>query len=65
VAGDRLADDRAEPVTTLSTPAGTPTSSKISASTNALSGVTSLGLSTTVQPAAIAGATFALIWCSG
>src|SRR3954468_20976939 len=54
-----------KPVTRLNTPAGTPSSSKISASTNALSGTTSLGLSTTVQPVAIAGATLAAIWCSG
>ncbi len=37
----------------------------ISARMNALSGVTSLGLSTTVQPAARAGATLAMIWWSG
>ena len=37
----------------------------ISARMKALSGATSLGLSTTVQPAASAGATLAQIWCSG
>ena len=37
----------------------------ISASTKALSGVTSLGLATTEQPAASAGATLAQSWCSG
>jgi hypothetical protein len=37
----------------------------ISASTNAESGVTSLGLTTIAQPAPIAGATFAQIWCKG
>ena len=46
-------------------PAGTPSSSKISASTKALRGTTSDGLSTTVQPTATAGATFAATWCSG
>ena len=53
------------PATRLNTPAGTPACSRISASTNALSGVTSLGLATTVQPAASAPATFAESWCSG
>jgi hypothetical protein len=53
------------PVTRLNTPAGRPTCSKISASTNALSGATSLGFNTTVHPAASAGATLAAIWCSG
>ena len=37
----------------------------ISARMKALSGATSLGLSTTVQPAARAGATLATIWWSG
>ena len=49
------------PVTRLKQPAGSPACSSISASTNALSGVTSLGLTTTVHPAASAGATFAQI----
>jgi hypothetical protein len=53
------------PVTRLNTPAGSPSSSTISARMNELSGVTSLGLTTTVQPAASAGATFAQTWCSG
>ena len=53
------------PVTRLKTPAGRPTSSMISARMNAFSGVTSLGLSTTVQPAARAGATLFAIWWSG
>ena len=53
------------PVTRLNTPAGRPTSSMMSASTKALSGATSLGFTTTVQPAARAGATLAAIWCSG
>ena len=43
------------PVTRLKTPAGRPTSSMISARMKALSGATSDGLSTTVQPAARAG----------
>ena len=53
------------PVTRLNTPAGIPTSSMTSASTKAFSGATSLGFSTTVQPAVRAGATLAAIWCSG
>ena len=50
------------PLTRLKTPAGRPTSWMISAMMNALSGATSLGFSTTVQPAAMAGAIFATIW---
>ena len=53
------------PVTMLNTPAGRPTSWMISASMNASIGATSLGFRTTVQPAAIAKATFAAIWCNG
>ena len=53
------------PLTRLKTPAGRPTSCNTSASTKAFSGATSEGFSTTVQPAASAGATFAAIWCSG
>ena len=53
------------PVTRLKTPAGSPTASITSVSRKALSGVTSLGFSTTVQPAASAGATLATIWFSG
>ncbi len=49
------------PDTRLKTPAGAPSSSKISARTKALRGATSLGLTTTVQPAARAGATLAAI----
>jgi hypothetical protein len=49
----------------LKTPAGTPTSCTISASTNAFSGATPLGLSTTVHPAVSAGATLFAIWWSG
>ena len=53
------------PVTRLKTPAGRPTSSMTSARAKALRGATSLGLSTTVQPAARAGATLSTIWKSG
>ena len=53
------------PVTRLKTPFGRSISSRISASMNAVSGATSLGFSTTVHPAASAGATFATTWCSG
>ena len=53
------------PVTRLNTPGGKPMSSMISARMNALTGATSDGLSTTVQPAASAYATFAPIWFSG
>ncbi len=52
-------------VTRLNTPAGRPTSWMISARMNALSGATSLGLSTIVQPAASAPPTLQMIWCSG
>eukprot|EP00882_Tetradesmus_deserticola_P015362 GHRQ01016365.1.p1 GENE.GHRQ01016365.1~~GHRQ01016365.1.p1 ORF type:complete len:102 (+),score=20.71 GHRQ01016365.1:34-339(+) len=47
----------ASPSTTLNTPSGTPARSASSASASAVSGVASAGLSTTVQPAAMAGAT--------
>ena len=53
------------PVTRLNTPGGNPASCTTSARMNALSGATSLGLSTTVQPAASAGATFPIAWWSG
>ena len=53
------------PVTRLKTPFGRSISSKISASMNAVSGATSLGFRTTVQPATSAGATFATTWCNG
>jgi hypothetical protein len=45
-------------VTTFSAPGGSPASAPISASSSAVSGVSLAGLSTTVQPAASAGATF-------
>src|SRR5690242_14607163 len=50
------------PDTRLNTPDGNPASSMMSASAYAASGATSLGLSTTVQPAARAGATLATTW---
>ena len=53
------------PVTRLKTPGGSPAASTISARMKALSGATSLGLTTTVQPAASAGPTLATIWCRG
>ena len=66
VGGDRLADDRAGAGDQVEDArrAGPPRRST-SASMKAFSGATSLGLSTTVQPAARAGATLAAIWCSG
>ena len=49
------------PETRLKTPFGKFNSSIISARRNAFKGATSLGFSTTVQPTAMAGATFAMI----
>ena len=46
------------PVTMLTTPLGSPASRQISAKARAVSGVNSAGFSTTVLPAASAGATF-------
>ena len=46
------------PVTMLTTPGGSPTSTQISAKASAVSGVNSAGFSTTVLPAASAGAIF-------
>ena len=54
-----------EPRTRLTTPAGTPASASRSTRIRVLRGVTSLGLSTTVLPAARAGATFQDICSSG
>ncbi|GAB3873916.1 hypothetical protein GCM10029964_015010 [Kibdelosporangium lantanae] len=42
-------------MTTFTTPAGTPASARISARSNAVSGVSSAGFNTTGQPAANAG----------
>ena len=53
------------PFTRLKTPAGTPASCRISAMIAALSGATSVGFSTIVQPAASAGATLHMIWLTG
>src|SRR4029077_716495 len=53
------------PGTTLSAPGGRPASSTISPSIRAVSGVSCAGLSTTVQPAASAGATFQVARLSG
>ncbi|MNL24289.1 hypothetical protein D3C87_1457170 [compost metagenome] len=49
---------RPRPVITFRTPAGNPALSAMPASSRAVNGVSSDGLSTTVQPAASAGATF-------
>jgi hypothetical protein len=46
------------PVTMLTTPSGSPASYRISPSSSAVNGVCSAGFKTTVQPAAIAGASF-------
>ena len=54
-----------KPVTRLNTPLGRPAASITSARAKALNGATSEGLSTTVQPAASAGASLRAIWCSG
>ena len=53
------------PCSRLSTPAGSPISVAISASACSGSGVTSEGLSTAVQPAASAGASFQALVTSG
>ena len=56
---------RPEPETMLKTPFGRPISCAASARMKALSGAISAGFSTTVQPAANAGAILQTIWCSG
>ncbi len=53
------------PLTRLKTPAGTPAASITSAQICADRGAISLGLSTTVQPTARAGATLQAIWLIG
>src|SRR3989442_10647735 len=53
------------PGTTLKAPAGKPASRVSSAKASAVSGVSEAGLSTTVQPAAKAGANFQLAMLSG
>ena len=50
------------PLTTLTVPAGRPSSSMISARTNAASGATPAGLRIVVHPAAMAGASLAASW---
>ena len=56
---------RPGPTTTLTTPSGTPASRAICANRSAVSGVSSAGLSTTVLPAASAGASFQAAIASG
>ncbi len=63
--GERLARDRAEAGDQVEDPGGSPAASVASAKSWAVSGVSSAGLRTTVQPAASAGATLATIWWSG
>ena len=53
------------PRTRLATPAGSPSLSRMSISRMAVCGVSSAGLSTKEQPAAIAGATFQATCSSG
>ena len=53
------------PLTMLKTPFGTPAASMISEKMMPEIGAISEGFSTTVQPAAIAGATLQTIWLSG
>ena len=50
------------PETRLNTPAGNPMSWMMSASAKAFSGASLDGLTTMVQPAAMAGATLPIIW---
>jgi hypothetical protein len=51
-----------DPMTRLNTPGGAPASCITCANSSAENGDSSLGLSTTVQPAASAGASLAVIW---
>lgn len=53
------------PVTTFTTPGGTPASWHNSASRSEVSGASSAGLSTTVQPVASAGPIFQIVAVSG
>ena len=55
----------ASPVTTFSTPGGSPARMASSARASAESGVSGAGLTTTVQPAARAGAILRVIMASG
>ena len=61
----RAAPVSPSPVTMLTTPAGSPASRQISAKASAVSGVCSAGFSTTVLPAASAGAIFQASISSG
>src|SRR5271169_963334 len=54
-----------KPVITLTTPLGKPTSSNHFANSSTVSGVCSAGLSTQVQPAAMAGASFQAAMVNG
>ena len=54
-----------KPVTTDISPGGTPASSANTIMASALKGVSSLGLITTLQPAASAGAALRVIMASG
>ncbi len=56
---------RPGPTTTLTTPSGSPASAASSAKRSAVSGVSSAGFSTTVLPAASAGASFHAAIVSG
>ena len=60
-----LSDLESLVVTTLSTPAGRPTSSSVAASASIVSGVSSAGLTTIVQPAAMAGPILRVPMASG
>jgi hypothetical protein len=55
----------AEVVITLTTPGGNPDSASSLVNSSVVSGVSSAGLSTTVQPAARAGATLRVAMASG
>ena len=54
-----------EVVITLTTPAGRPASSRVATSKRVVSGVSSAGLTTIVQPAAIAGPIFLVAIAKG
>ena len=60
--GDGRADLLAGAVDQVEDAGGVPASCMIWANSSALSGESSLGFSTTVQPEAMAGATLAVIW---
>ena len=62
--GPDTADDD-EVVTTLTTPSGRPASCKTFTSSNVVNGVNAAGLTTTVQPAARAGAILRVAMAKG